>query len=203
MKTNAIGCDVGNNSVKLKTSKGDYRIATLIRQATEARMIFGRGDVGEAVDFLDVDVESVGISCNYYVGSLASGAESQESIGGLKSENEILKVAALTSLAYVLSHENTDVDEFEVALGTGLPVRGFFMKNHQGKYDFANVKGYLEQFLGLHTVTFNTKLLNHRKIILHFNPEKVSVLPECYAGLLQKLNGVELAEGIGKRQPIT
>lgn len=44
MKTNAIGCDVGNNSVKLKTSKGDYRIDTLVRQATEARIIFGRGD---------------------------------------------------------------------------------------------------------------------------------------------------------------
>lgn len=184
MKTYAIGCDVGNNSVKLKTSKEVYRIDTLIRQATEARMIFGRGDVGEAVDFLDVDIESTGISGNFYVGSLASGAGGQESIGGLKSENRILKVAALTSLAYVLALESPEEEEFQVALGTGLPVREFFMKNSQGKYDFANVKKYLEQFQGEHIVTFNTKLLNHRKIKLHLDPEEITVLPECYAGLL-------------------
>lgn len=179
----AVGCDVGNNSVKMKTATGDYRINTLVRQPSEARMIFGKGDVGNALDFLDVDIESEGISGNYYVGSLASGSGSQESIGGFKSENKILKVAALTSLAYVIANENLDENEFEVALGTGLPVREFFMKS-SGKYDFANVNKYLEQFHGQHKITFNTKLLNNRKIILNFDEDKISILPECYAGLL-------------------
>lgn len=196
MKVKAIGCDVGNNSVKLKTAKGDYRINTLIKKPAEARMIFGDGDKGQAINFLDVDIESEGISGNYYVGNLASGSGSLESIGGLKSDNTILRVAALTSIAYVIAMENQDMDEFELALGTGLPVREFFMKN-AGKYDFINVRKYLNQFSGKHKVTFNTKLLNNRRIILNFDESKTSILPECYAGLLTEVTD---SNGIVKEQ---
>lgn len=187
----AIGCDVGNNTVKLKTKKDFYYIDTLVKKPIESRKIFGRGDSGEPVNYLDVDIESEGVNGNYYIGNLASrGNGSQESIGGLKSENVLLKVAALTSIAYVLTMEDPARNEFEVALGTGLPVREFFWKNEKGEYDFKKVKSYINQLSGCHSVKFNTKLLGQRKITFNIDKNYIETLPECYAGLLTIVNDV-------------
>ncbi|NLC67759.1 MAG: ParM/StbA family protein [Clostridiaceae bacterium] len=178
-----VACDTGNDTIKVKVNKNIYFIPTIMKSNPRKRLIFGSGDEGESIDFLDVTVESRIISGVYHVGNLARYGINQESLGGVKSENKLIMVCMLTAIAYALAMEYPSNNDFSLYLGAGLPVSEFFWQNEEGEYDFSKVEKYKETIAGIHRVKFNTNLLNNRTITIEITPERLAVIPEGYAAL--------------------
>lgn len=178
-----VACDTGNDTIKVKVNKKIYFIPTIMKSNPRKRLIFGNGDEGESIDFLDVTVDSKIISGVYHVGNLAKYGINQESLGGLKSENKLIMVCMLTAIAYALAMEYPSDNDFSLYLGVGLPVSEFFWQNEKGEYDFSKVEKYKETVTGTHRVKFNTNLLNNRAITIEITPDNLAVIPEGYSAL--------------------
>jgi hypothetical protein len=182
-KSVIVACDTGNDTIKVKVNDKIYYIPSIMKINPRPRLIFGQGDEGHPIDYLDVTVENDNVSGNYHIGNLAMFGVNQESLGGLKSNNKLLMVCRMTAIAYALAMEYPLETDFDLYLGVGLPVREFFWQNEKGEYDFSKVEKYKHSIAGIHKVKFNTSLMNYKTINIAIAPDNLSVTPEGYSAL--------------------
>ncbi len=187
--------DGGNNELKIIVNGAPYFIKTIMKKTYESRLVFGTGDDGSAIDYLDVDIETNGITGSFYAGELAlrnAGSGTIESLGGYKSANDMLIAEMVIGLAYALADQFPEQTSFNVKLGTGLPTHEFFFRNEDGRFSFEKVKVFQKKLTGIHKIKFNTNLLRKKTVTLEI--AKVIPNPECHAALFRLLNDPKVKE---------
>lgn len=184
-----VGVDLGNSAVKIATENLHTIVPTMIAPGFDLRTFEYNKKNYNKDQLLDVFVESsiAKINGRYFVGKLAYNESKARLIErnplSTKSEDNVLLIVLLTSLAYHLLTENPNSSVEYVKLYIGIPIEEFF--NTSKNY----VQIFKEKLKTTHTIKFLEKSFNgaEMKIVV----EEAEFVPEGSGALFSFIKSEE------------
>lgn len=176
----AIGIDVGNDGIKVKTDSSQVNIMSILSRGYDRRFLSDQDEPRDPVNQIDVEVCSNDKDYGrFFVGGLAFSANRNDILervkGEKKAESTHTFVLALVSAAYSLLNIKNPVSKKErVSLGIGLPTEEYFDENLR--------EAFKKKFLGTHIVKFNGKCFNNAEITMVVSD--VIIIPEGTAAAM-------------------